>query len=421
MLWFALAIIILAPTYLVRFSLFGLPTTLLEILIYCSAIALLICQPIATTGQRLGRFGRRYGWPIALFILGALMATAISPDKRTALGLLKGYILDPILFSLVLVSILNTKERIYQAISAFLLSGILVAISAFLTQPNAEGRALGLYLLDVSPSPNYLALYLSPIASLAIGFYLTLKDKMLRWLSGITYILSMAALLAADSRGGLLAAGTATGLAIIYSLSRRLASAGRTVVYRIVTVVFILALLVFGWQQAKPDFSPTASARATTSNNLRYEIWRTTVIDILPKKAVAGVGLGNYQQYFTDLTADRPNFQSYIAPWARTPHNFFLTIWTNLGLLGLIGMIWLLCLVAADIRRSQVNLDISYALGLSLVGWLVHGLVDATYWKNDLSLFFWILIALAFSLRSVTAQERSTKKSEKGKENHGSA
>lgn len=164
--------------------------------------------------------------------------------------------------------------------------------------------------------------------------------------------------------------------------------------------VIFMALLVFGaiWM-AKPDFSANASHRAATSNNLRYEIWRTTVTEIIPAHPLAGVGLGNYQDYFTALTAEQTNFAAFIAPWARTPHNVLLNIWVNLGLVGLVGFIWLLVIFFAEVWPKRTQSPLHFALIIAMLTLLVHGLVDATYWKNDLSVLFWMLLALGYVAR----------------------
>ena len=156
----------------------------------------------------------------------------------------------------------------------------------------------------------------------------------------------------------------------------------------------LVAGIYFSWQAMKPDWDANpASLRAATSNNIRFEIWKTTLADILPKNGnwIWGVGLGNYQDYFTELTKNRVNYPEWISPWALTPHNLFLNIWINLGLLGLASFIWILILFSKSIgfqtRYSAVLISVMAVM-------ISQGLFDSTYWKNDLGLVFWIFIGL---------------------------
>lgn len=392
--WLVPATIFLLPAYLIRFLVAGIPTTVLEVLIYLCVLGLLISQPLATTGSRLRMAFRQYGLPIALFILGSLIATAIAPDKRIALGLLKAYVLDPILLFMVLAAWVDSTEKFRRILLALLASGVFVGLSAILGMRNLEGRALGLYAIDINPSPNFLALYLTPIAALAIGLLQKTKSHLIRpgWLAfGIAIMLT--GIFLSASRGGLLAIGITYGLAIIWLIGDRTKRLAGRPIQALVLLFLAVALAVGGWL-ARPDFSQNASHRATTSNNLRYEIWRTTLVDIIPARPLSGVGLGNYQNYFTEITQNRVNFPEFIAPWALTPHNLFLTIWVNLGLFGLIGLLWLISWYFTDAAKIK-DPALRRGLMLAMTALMVHGLVDSTYWKNDLSTLFWILLALA--------------------------
>ncbi len=402
MFWLLALTIALLPSYLVRFTLFGVPTTLLEVLIYLSALGLLITQPLAAIYKRKKAVLQHYGLAAGLFLLGSIIGLIIAPDKRQALGLFKAYIFDPMLFFVVLAAALQNKKHLQTLLLALVGGGLLVGLSVCANTTNSEGRALGIYILDNNPSPNYLALLLAPIATLSLGLFLLTKIDRWRWLTIVSYLVMTAALIFSGSRGGYLATAFGSGLVFLFWLRTRLAEVWQQPLSWL-TILFVAASLVLGGWLARPDLSPHPDHRTATSNNLRYEIWQTTVRRIIPAHWLTGIGLGNYQDYFTELTKNQVNYPEYISPWARSPHNIFLTIWTNLGLLGLIGLIGLLYLFFSDNRLSdnqqngnQSAQSIGLALNISMISLLVHGLVDSAYWKNDLSLLFWILIALSW-------------------------
>jgi O-antigen ligase len=93
------------------------------------------------------------------------------------------------------------------------------------------------------------------------------------------------------------------------------------------------------------------------------------------------------------------------------PHNIVLTTWTELGLLGLAAFIYIL---GALIIRPWKALATSFGLyrpvlwglGSAFIMIAVHGLTDSPYWKNDLSLEFWVLASLeVVALRAVSAAQ----------------
>src|SRR5690606_28340003 len=85
------------------------------------------------------------------------------------------------------------------------------------------------------------------------------------------------------------------------------------------------------------------------------------------------------------------------------PHNIILNFWVELGLLGLIAMLYLLIAVfrksAVAWASAQPGFTKTALLGvmITLVIMVVHGIVDVPYFKNDLAVQFWVVVALAAS------------------------
>lgn len=408
MLGFLSAIIFLLPLYLIRFTVLGIPTTGLELLIYAATLWLIVSQPVLVSAQRFLPIIRRYSWPIGLILAGSIVNVVIAPDLRAALGLFKAYILDPLLvFSIIAVS-QNLPEQLYKADvykAAFIALGVSLALSGLFI-PSAytvDGRALGVFVLDATASPNFLALLLAPLAAFSLSLACFEKNKAVRVWGGLGFLVMLAGLWATDSRGGLLAVAV-TAIFIVASYLYQTMKKQYRVAFRLMGFVVATGLIAaVGWL-VRPNFTASASDRTTTSSNIRYEIWRTTIVDMVPRYGLLGVGLGNYQQTFEELTAHRVNFPEFITPWAVTPHNVFLTWWMNLGLLGLVGFIWIIWLHFRNIRLAAVPVrPFAIALGFAMLALLLHGFVDAAYWKNDLAVLFWLLIG--FGQVSQASQE----------------
>ena len=126
----------------------------------------------------------------------------------------------------------------------------------------------------------------------------------------------------------------------------------------------------------------------------RLVIWQSAW-EILKDHPLIGIGPGMFQKYYLDY---QPRFEPY-PEWAvPQPHNIFLAFWLQTGLLGLIGLVWLL---AVFFRETKKGLNpgqgsiLMIILMAAMIYVIVHGLVDTTYWKNDLAIIFWLITALA--------------------------
>jgi O-antigen ligase len=92
------------------------------------------------------------------------------------------------------------------------------------------------------------------------------------------------------------------------------------------------------------------------------------------------------------------------------PHNIFLDYWLSLGIMGLLVLVWLLWrfyregINLAKWAASKVGADpLARALAIGMVAtmtdFLVHGLVDNSYFLMDLALVFWLSCAMVQLLR----------------------
>src|SRR3989344_7613926 len=89
-------VMVLLPTYLIRFKIFNIPTTFLELLIVVFLLA--ACSQLnGESIKKIKNLGR-LNWAVGLFVLSGIISTMIGPEKTAALGQLKAFILEPVLF-----------------------------------------------------------------------------------------------------------------------------------------------------------------------------------------------------------------------------------------------------------------------------------------------------------------------------------
>jgi len=110
-------------------------------------------------------------------------------------------------------------------------------------------------------------------------------------------------------------------------------------------------------------------------------------LEVIRSHPVFGVGLAGYSYSFRSA---RPVIY---------PHNIWLTFWVEVGLIGLaaFAVVFLGAMWRGWRRWPAAEGFWRVALWGSLAAllmWLAHGFVDSPYWKNDMSVEFWMLIAL---------------------------
>ena len=83
------------------------------------------------------------------------------------------------------------------------------------------------------------------------------------------------------------------------------------------------------------------------------------------------------------------------------PHTIVLNFWSELGLAGLALFIVIVWQFFRTLRKACYDDPsrhaFTVALSAAMIVMLVHGLVDVPYFKNDLAMLFWLLVALASS------------------------
>lgn len=352
-------IIFCFPFYLVRFSFGLISTNLVEMLI---GVALAVWLILGKKEKNSLKLEDKWLWlAIFLMLVGLTISTAFSADLRMSVGIWKSWFFIPLIFFFLLVKIVK-REEIKDILTALTLSGAVVSLIALgywlLGRLTYDGRLAAFY-----SSPNYLAMYLAPI--LVLSFYL--KRNILRTAAQCLMLLVV---YLTYSYGALLSIFAALFFWAAVKKKKRLLGL-------LVLLILLLVALQFPTRKFQGYLSQTYPSLKS-----RLVIWRTAW-EIIKDRFLIGIGPGMFQKYYLDYQVFFPPYPEWAVP---QPHNIFLAFWLQTGLLGLIGFLWLL---AIFFRKN-----FSTIFAAALVCLLVHGLVDTTYWKNDLALIFWLIIGL---------------------------
>jgi O-antigen ligase len=236
-------------------------------------------------------------------------------------------------------------------------------------QRTFDGRLQGIF-----NSPNYLAMYLAPGIIIALNY---LKENKRAYSAAI--LIMLYAFYLTYSYAAWIALALALGISAII---QKKVSWKKTGLAIIIAAIFI----IFQFKTSKwSDFSSLSSRSSFSS---RIMIWRSAG-KIIADNPLWGIGAGNFQDKYLAYQKFSPPYLEWAVPH---PHSLYLAFLLQSGLFGLAGFLFLLVFWLRDAllsSRKQKNIIINMSLAIMLYI-LIHGLVDTTYFKNDLAVIFWL-------------------------------
>ncbi len=397
---------LLLPAYLLRTKIGPLPTTLLEL----GFLALVLAVTLRTKKTRWSdgiKMLRPWRYALLLWILASAIAVIVAPDKIAALGLWRAYILEPIVYLILLKSYLIDESDRWLVIKSLVATTIFIAVwSVFQFTTNIGIPApwnVGLSLRRATgpfPFPNAVALYCAPLAVLFFGLAVFPQHSAratryaARLFPLIGFISATVATLLAKSVGGSIAILSCILLVLLWKRKTRLPTIG---------AVLLGAIVLFSVPQLREPTIKTLSFQ-NWSGRVRVWMWQETA-DMLKDRPIFGAGLGGYPATFA------PYHKKTFIEIFQYPHNILLNLWTETGLPGIFAFIlivitWIRLTLKYEVRGTRYASSIISILPLLAI--LIHGLVDVPYFKNDLAFQFWILAAL-LPTRSSSIQKSNQK------------
>lgn len=311
---------------------------------------------------------------ILLLIIASLIALFVTPDLRAGLGVWKAYIIDPILFFVTLLALFEKKD-VRLIINTLGFSALLISFVSIVQYATGFGipapwqawpdrRATAFY-----PFPNAVGLYIAPIIGLFIGKYFFDK-RSLRIFSSLLIFFGIVTIFTSRSDGALIGVFVALLLALWFSGRKKFTLFSSS-------ILLALAFLI-----------PQTRAILTfqdVSGQVRLALWQGTW-NMLWHHPLAGAGLSGFPTLYDQYRLARHT------ELLRYPHNIFLNFWSELGILGLVWFFSLFPLVWRNFSKTK---DLSMPIFISFTALFVYGLVDVPYFKNDLAILFWVLLALS--------------------------
>lgn len=379
----------LIPFYFFRFDISFIKTNIFEVFVLLSLIL-----TFALAAHK--KIDKKIATVTVIFLLAALISVFVAGDRVSALGIFKGWFVVPVVYAYTLYRNFDAKS-VSRAIIPLYFSLLLVSLWAILQRYGVihelfyqvGDSSFAAYFLEKRSfgpfeSPNYLAMFLVPVTFLSLAMWKCIKDSTLKILFAITLLLPIIALYFSASRGGLIAFLAAIVLFLLFNSYSR--NPGKESLIKTVLVIASLLIALFA---VKYYLGSRSSHEG--GDNIRREIYSYSVT-LVKENPVLGIGLGNFQNKIDEISKPNAAFQFYGIPFALHPHNLYLAMWLNLGIVGIISFI----LLIMYLFKRILSIKDSYIKALliaAIASILVHGLVDTTYLKNDLSVIFWLMVA----------------------------
>ncbi|HKZ34641.1 MAG TPA: O-antigen ligase family protein [Patescibacteria group bacterium] len=380
------------PLYVIRWSFFGYPTTFLELLFFLFLVSYLLQK----------RKEKKFHFHLPVLLIGGILVVSatislfVSPDFLGGLGIWKAYFIEPFIFFICLYDYISCKPQESRLFFwAYVFSGVWVGLYALYqwftgSNPFAPHEAQLGRVSAVYNTANAIGLYYGPILSLLMGALIrTPKKAFVPILLSVFFLL---VLVLTKSRGTFLGL-LALEVFMLFSYVNRMFPAKRVLIRGIVSVLIIATVvgsIFFLQSKQKEAHSVTSTYRGSDTFLVRTIVWETSY-RMIKDNPILGVGLDGFRERY--LIDYRPSF---VLEDFQYPHNLILTLWLETGILGVLSFLFLLIFVTQMILKKDQDF-----LGWGITGGFlylfVHGLVDVPYFKNDLSMAFWLLIAFATS------------------------
>lgn len=450
---FAVALLPLAlPYYLIQKTVFSVGSRHLDF--GPAEISLAVCAVVAL-GQFL-IYGKKWRYaisirelrarlgpfspPVALFVVAAALSVLVALARFTALRAFREEIFDPLLYLLLALCCLRTRQDLYRLFGAFLGSAMLIAAIGliqyfFFADQLQQSLNDGGRILAVYGSANSIGLFYDYVLPIGLSLFifqlrLAARKQAEWWLCALLvagFVPLIGVVILSQSLGAALALPMALLFILALSLrSRKILLIGGGILLALVLVGGIvlrnqLVEFITSWH---------SGSRGVGTFTKRYYLW-IVALNMIRAYPWFGVGMDNWLCHYTannicPASQGVKHFVIYIIPGTHVgtglgqeqtlshPHDIFLHVWVSMGIFGLLAFLailalffWLFARIVRTVR-SSASRDVTtlewavLGVGGSMVAALFQGLIDSSFLEQDLAFCFWMLIAALLTLRVLT-------------------
>lgn len=299
---------------------------------------------ITAAGQMQAAFLVQIAYALFTWVIAGLVIQYNSYDLVASGIKLKGGLIDYYIFFAVFLFAVSTAEDAIKVIKWLLAGAVFANVATLLDVAGLwnlgyterwDGRTQGA-IGESNQYAAYIILFLPGLVAAAVSSRGFMR---LAWLGGV--LVSCAALVMTASRGGFV--GLIVACAVGAYLYRHLVSYSRAagwVLGPLVLFVLVMSFSEYGGLLTERVFGQTSNIDINEASSGRSEIWANLLFTMFqnPITFITGFGWDVYWSF----------------PFRFSPHNHYLALWFNLGLVGLFTGCYLLFSAIARARRASV-------------------------------------------------------------------
>ncbi len=380
-------------------------------------------------GQLRSRLGP-FPVPILLFALMAAFSIVIAFNRTFALRAFREEVFDPLVYVLLALTCLRTRQDVTRLLAAMLGTGLIIAglglvqIVFFKNTLKLEDGVRRIYA--VYGSANSIGLLFDYILPIGFALLLARVSLRLRLVALLCCLPMLIVLYLTQSLGAWVAIALALLFVVAFAIRNRkvlLIGSG------VLVVVLLAGSFVFRAQitNVLTDHHTSESAKGihtVSTVTKRIYLWESA-LHMIRDSPWVGYGMDNWLCHYSQNTICDSQYHYWIEqdpvthkdtglkyePFLSHPHNIFLHVWVSIGIFGLLAFIGVLVLFfwlfARIIRRLDANAYkgseylrwMTIGVGAAMFAALVQGQVDSAFLEQDLSFCFWILVTALLLLR----------------------
>jgi putative inorganic carbon (hco3(-)) transporter len=358
-------------------------------------------------------------WPIELKMLGVItflgiifIPFAITPQD--SIDLLTDLFLKVVVIFVLMINLLDTRERLRSMIRLVVICGSVLALFAVtsymagkfnVVTRGQDGLVVDLRISGVGggifENPNDLATALDLLIPLSVALALTRRGMVRAAYFACAAILAVAVVVT-FSRGGFLGL-VAMGGVLLWKVSRRRRAVAALAF--VVLIVVFLAAMPGGYSTRITSIFDSASDPTGSAQERRDLLERAAVVAM--NNPIIGVGMGNYHTYSLR---------------ERKAHNSYLEIAAELGLMGLMAYLVMIFAPLRSLRRVERKshdalppdpnaipggdrIQETYYMSVALQASLIAYVVCSSFGSIQYLWYLYYPLAYAVSLKRIHAAE----------------
>ncbi|EEX92414.1 O-antigen ligase family protein [Vibrio orientalis] len=345
---------------------------------------------------------------LTIFWLLVVIGAVLSSNPGLAITYFKNIYWKIIVMTLAIAWLVNSEDSVKKISTLIILAGILTACVALFNSINGIGIVegsrvtIGRHLGSVLGDPNDLSLVLMFPLAFAISFAATKGIGFSRFIGFTCLILAMAAVIATQSRGGLLGS-----IAVFGIFGLRLIKSKTLLLFIAVIGLFVL----FAMAGISDRQSGGAAEEGIDASAMgRLYAWEAAFKMALDNP-LTGVGLNNFYA----------NYFFYSPHWDGLNHAVHSTWFGVLAETGFLGLVVFIGIIVSLIKTSRQTLSLLDQVGqsaspyltataLAVYAGVIGTIVSGTFLTQGFTWPIYILAALCIALSRITQKYSQNEK-----------